>query len=68
MGKTANHVNSWTKVTQDRWILETISGYKVEVAKIPKQKIVPKPLRFNKFEQEKIDIEIENILRKGIGK
>ena len=25
-GKTANHVNSWTKVTQDRWILETISG------------------------------------------
>ena len=38
----------------------------MEVAKIPSQQIVPKPLRFNKFEQEKIDIEIEIFLRKGI--
>ena len=36
------------------------------MAKIPKQEFIPKPLRFNKFEQEKIDIEIENFLRKGI--
>ena len=36
------------------------------MAKIPKQEFIPKPLRFNKFEQEKIDIEIEKFLRKGI--
>ena len=65
-GKTANLVNSWTKVTQDRWSLETISGYKVEVAKTPKQQIVPKPLRFNKFEREKNDMEIEKFLLKAL--
>lgn len=36
------------------------------MAKVPKQQIIPKPLRFNKFEQEKIDIEIEKFLLKGI--
>ena len=36
------------------------------MAKIPKQKVVPKPLRVNKFEQEIIDIEIEKNLWKGI--
>ncbi|MCG7876290.1 MAG: hypothetical protein JAZ03_08585 [Candidatus Thiodiazotropha taylori] len=60
------HFNTWSKVTQDRWILETITGYKIEVAKTPKQQNVPKPLRFNKSEQEQIDIEIENFLLKGI--
>ena len=69
VGKTANHVNSWTKVTWDRWILGTIwtiSGYKIEMAKAQKQQIAPKLLRFNKFEQEKMDIEIEEFLLKGI--
>ena len=65
-GKTSKHLNSWTKVTQDKWILETISGNRVEVAREPQQPSVPKPLRFNKSEQEKIDIEIEKFLLKGI--
>ena len=36
------------------------------MAREPQQPSVPKPLRFNKSEREKIDIEIEKFLLKGI--
>ena len=37
------------------------------MAQLPKQNIIPKPLRFNKFEKETIDTEIEKKkIQKGI--
>ena len=26
-GRLANHVGNWEKITQDRWILDTVRGY-----------------------------------------
>ena len=32
-GKTRENFNKWSTITNDKWILQTISGYKVELCK-----------------------------------
>lgn len=61
-GKTAECYNNWKKLTHDKWILETICGYKVELSKKPWQNFVPSPLKFADIEQGKIDEEIQRFL------
>ena len=46
--------------------METICGYKIEVAKVPFQHFTPKPFKFSEIEQEKIDREMKIFEQKGI--
>jgi len=41
-GKTRNVVNEWRKITNDKWILETICGYKVTLSCTPNQPYSPR--------------------------
>ena len=65
-GKTKLSLNSWKKITHDKWILDTVCGYAVELDSRPIQMNSPKPLTFSEIEQFKIDEEIERFLRCGI--
>ena len=64
-GKTKLHLNNWYKLTNDKWVLQTICGYHVELnnSRVTTQKYVPKPLRFDKTEQAKIAMEINRFLQ-----
>lgn len=61
-GKTSHFIDNWRKITNDKWILQTISGYEVELDNVPKQTCVPKPLSFTDTEQRMINTEIQRFL------
>ena len=65
-GKTKLALNNWTKITQDKWILDTICGYKIETDYNPKQFKVPRQYQFPKPEEDAITVEIERFLTKNI--
>lgn len=56
----------WAKITSDSWILQTISGYKLEITGKPWQTFVPQPIQFNKREQEQINNEVIKFQDKNI--
>ena len=58
-GKTAMHFNEWVKLTSDRWILNTVCGYSVELCKQPFQMIRPSPIKFNELEMLQIQEELQ---------
>lgn len=50
-------------MTQDKWVLQTICGYRVELIKTPRQTSVPKPLKFDNSERRQISAEINRFLQ-----
>ena len=62
-GKTRFFSINWFNITQNKFIRDTICGYKLEMDEIPIQKSIPKPLTFNSEEQIKIDQEISRFLQ-----
>ena len=65
-GKTEGYREQWCSITSDRWILNTVSGYKVELFEKPVQTFVPCPIKFSDLEAEEISHEISEFARKGI--
>ena len=53
------HFNEWVKLTSDRWILNTVCGYSVELCKEPLQIIRPSPIKFNELEMLQIEEELQ---------
>ena len=62
-GKTKNFKGNWFKLTHDKWIRDTISGYRVEVEEVPKQFNIPNPIKFSDEEQSKIDSEVNRFIK-----
>ena len=65
-GKTRNAVNEWRKITNDKWILETICGYKVTLSCTLNQSYSPRPFNFKIDEKNQIKMEIQRFLNHGI--
>ena len=65
-GNTKYHFDAWTQITSDRWILDTVRGYKIDFEEVPKQTRIPKLIQFSEHETELIQSEIDNFLAKGI--
>jgi hypothetical protein len=65
-GKTATKINKWRKITSDKWILQTLCGYKIELDTRPIQTVVPVPLKFSDIQFEKIDVEINRFIKSKI--
>ena len=65
-GKTRFFIENWKKLTSDKWIIQTISGYKIELDNMPFQTSIPKPLSFNDSDQKLIEAEIERFLKANI--
>ena len=55
-GKTNLFRENWYNLTNDTWIMKTISGYEVEMAIQPVQISQPKPLKFSYEEQVLINL------------
>lgn len=65
-GKTRMALNEWRKITKDKWILETVDGYRVQLSATPFQYKIPKPFNFKENEKQAIQFEITRFLNLGI--
>ena len=65
-GKTSLYQEKWAEISNDRWVRNTIRGYKIEIEELPVQTNIPKPIQFSPVEQILIDTEIKRFLECGI--
>ena len=65
-GKLKFFSEQWEKLTSDKFILQTIKGYKIELDDKPNQTFIPTPIDFNESEKGKISVEVEKFLNKDI--
>ena len=65
-GKTSLNLHNWKKITSDRWILQTICGYKIELDTLPYQHKLPRPIKFDDLEKKRIQEELDRFNELGI--
>lgn len=59
-------IDNWCEITSDTWVLQTVTGFQMDLDTIPCQNFVPKPILFNSIENDKISSEIDSFVNKGI--
>ena len=64
-GRLANHVGNWEKITQDRWILDTVRGYQIEFVSPPYQVMRPHAPHYNAEQNKLIEEEVADLLQEG---
>ena len=64
-GNLANHIANWREITTDQWILEAVSGYRLQLASQPYQLLTPSPINFSDSESAVVQSEIQTLLDKG---
>ncbi len=57
--------DNWEKVTQDQWVLDTVTGYRIEFLSPPTQLSCPRVGVCSSEEQCLINEEISKMLSKG---
>jgi len=55
---------TWEKITQDPWVLSTISGYKIEFWSNPIQMHPPVPLNLPQKQIHQMTEEVQNLVQK----
>ena len=55
----------WKLYTSDKWILETVQGYKIEFSEIPFQDHIPIEIPFPTDQALLVSQEVTNLLNKG---
>ena len=65
-GATRHHYNNWLNLTSDKFILETITGARLEFEEPPNQICSPRSLKFSDQEFDIIDSQIKEFLQLGI--
>ena len=64
-GTLSQYVRNWEQLTEDRWVLLAVSGYKLELAQTPWQAKPAPEIQCSTEEQAKISMEIKELLAKG---
>lgn len=59
------NLEHWHLYTSDKWILETIQGYKIEFTEPPFQFHIPNEIPFSDDQAHLVDQEVESLLQKG---
>ena len=63
-GRIKHFLKNWEILTQDPWVLETVSGYKLEFVQLPFQEKIPNAIKFSKEETVLVRQEIDQLLQK----
>ena len=64
-GRLTQFLKNWEQITQDRWVLQAISGYQLELTQTPWQAKPMPQINCSTEEQEMISQEIKELLVKG---
>ena len=65
-GNIKHCIKEWEYITNDKHVLETVKGCKIDFERTPYQSFKPKPLAFSDEECVFVEQEIENMLDKGV--
>ena len=60
-----HHVKNWEKNTNDPWVLQAITGYRIEFDEQPVQHHIPNEIPFNQEQWAIVDNEVKELLRIG---
>ena len=63
--RTQNCLDKWTELTDDQDIIDIVSGYQLDFSEISHQQKLPTPFTISKEEERSVDLEVEELLRKG---
>jgi 16S rRNA G966 N2-methylase RsmD len=63
-GRLKNFLTNWHCITQDEWVLNTVSGYRIVFLRKPYQHRKPPQLAFAEKEEECMQAEIQSMLEK----
>ena len=64
-GRLSQFKQAWESLSSDEWVLQAVSGYKIEFICEPIQTKIPNKMGFSKTEESSIDVEIDKLLNKG---
>ena len=64
-GRLSHYTHNWEYITQDRWVLQAITGYTLELTQTPNQMRQPQAIRCSTEEHIKITQEVTDLLNKG---
>ena len=65
-GQISRHIQSWSKLTSDAWVLNCGQGYEISFLLKPIQHRIPIPLKLTSNEITFVDSEIKLLLEKGV--
>ena len=65
VGKTQFFIDSWRRLTSDKWVLDTVSGYRIVFDKQPIQKRVPLEIPFISEQRKIVEEEIKTLIDIG---
>ena len=51
-GRLSHFLSNWEAITQDEWVLQTITGYRIEFLRKPEQNHRPPQITFQEREEE----------------
>ena len=57
---------NWSLITQDRWVLETIQGYSIDLRAEPYQVQRPCPPVLDEVQLNFLRVELTSLLKKGV--
>lgn len=60
----ALNTHYWKQFTSDKWILETVKGYRIEFFERPMQRFIPKQISFTESESVLVQNEVDVLLVK----
>ena len=60
-----HHVKNWEKITNDPWVLQAITGYRIEFDEQPVQHHIPNEIPFNQEQWAIVGNEVKELLRIG---
>jgi len=64
-GRLSHYAHNWALITQDRWVLQAITGYQLELTQKPYQARKSLEISCSLEEQTKISQEVKELLAKG---
>ena len=64
-GGLARFPLSWSNLISDSWVLQAVSGYKIEIVCEPNRVQKPNKIVFSEEEKQLIDLEVHKMFQKG---
>ena len=64
-GRLVHCQQNWLKVTQYRWVLNTIQGYRIDFSSMPHQSVIPHCPQYSAEQTHLISEEVTELLQKG---
>lgn len=65
-GNTANFISNWKKITNDAWVISSVSGIKIPLKYLPFQGVEPRPISFSEREQTLMQEAVKSLSDKNV--